>query len=103
NRTPRSTTMKRSLQRQNPRHCQPRVERLEDRTAPATTGVSFADPASFDTGAAPSSTPGYVAEGDQVFVPNGMRRAIATADFDGDGKLDLVTTNFFAGSVSVLR
>jgi hypothetical protein len=60
----------------------PRLDLLEDRTL--LSGVSFSNPTSFSVG------------------PNGEPESVAVGDFNGDGKLDLVTPNAFSNSVSVL-
>jgi hypothetical protein len=59
---------------------------LEDRTQP-----SFAAPVSYNLGTNADS-----------FIPNAAPTSVATADFNGDGKLDLVVTHRADNSVYVL-
>jgi hypothetical protein len=46
---------------------------------------------------------GYLPPGPPFIIPAGNASSIATADFDGDGYLDLAIVNSSLGSVSVLR
>jgi Calx-beta domain/FG-GAP-like repeat len=66
--------------RRKPTGCKPSVETLEDRSMP-----SFLAPVSYAVGLVPYES-----------------TAVVTADFNGDGRLDLAVTNNFSNTVSVL-
>jgi FG-GAP-like repeat/RTX calcium-binding nonapeptide repeat (4 copies) len=76
-RTPSNTPRPRPVGRSRRRPARLRVETLDDRSLP-----SFATPITYAAGGDP--------------------QAVATADFNGDGRLDLVVANYSSNTVSVL-
>jgi dienelactone hydrolase len=78
----------------------PRLEALEDRLL-LSSGISFAAPIDFPTGATPSSAAFNAVSGDQLGLPTELENAVAVGDFNRDGNPDVAETNPIAGSVSV--
>ena len=72
--------------------------------APPSEGISFTAPVDFATGAVPASGAANVAAGDQLALSltgTTLSDGVATGDFNGDGRADVVQTNVFDGTVSV--
>src|SRR5687768_8995907 len=87
-----STSKRRRPIRRNPAAYRPRLEALEARCV-LSTGLSFADPVLFDSGALPPSDPRNVVNPASLRLP----LAIAVEDFDQDGDADVATADPYGG------